>query len=499
MNKYSSIIISIITFFLISVSCNSPSNEFNVKIYGATGDGKTMDTEAINKTINACSNAGGGKVLFPSGGTYLTGSIHLKSNIVYEIEKGATVLGAPNGINAYDHPEPNEWDKYQDFGHSHYHNSLMWGENVENISFTGGGEINGGGIARSTVPAGDGNKAIAIKGGNNIYFQNIKINQGGWFAIILNNCRNINIDSVIVHTNRDGIDLMSCSDVAIRNSEIHSDRYENGEIKGGDDAIGIKSDYALGRKINSENIIIENCVVSSGGANGIQFGSETVGNFKNITVKNVTIERANKAGIGITSNDGAVIEDVAYINIRMSKVQTPFFILISDQGRSPENPKPGKIKNILFEDIVAEDCYGYEKKRVSTATISGLPGYTVDNVVFKNVSITYKGGGSKEDAQIKPPYMRKTDSGVSYSPRGMGKRPASGFYIRHARDIKFENLKIHFEKSDYRPIFVLNDVKEIEIIDPDIQTFKETGTDIIARSVSGLKVSPVHSLRIVNE
>jgi len=81
----------------------------------------------------------------------------------------------------------------------------------------------------------------------------------------------------------------------------------------------------------------------------------------------------------------------------------------------------------------------------------------------------------------------------------LGKRPASGFYIRHARDIKFEKLKIRFEKPDYRPIFVLNDVKDIEIFDPNIQTFKETGTDIIARSVSGLKISPVHSLRIVNE
>lgn len=489
----SNIFYPVIFFVLLLNSCSNNSNVFNIKKYGATGDGKTFDTNAINAAISACSEAGGGTVLFPADGTYLTGSVHLKSNIEYNIEKGATIMGAPNGIDAYDPPEPNKWDKYQDFGHSHFHNSLMWGENIDNITFTGGGEINGGGIVRNTVPAGDGNKAIAIKVGNNITFKNIIINQGGWFAIILNGCKNIVIDSVIVNTTRDGIDLMSCSDVSITNSEFHSNRYENGRIDGGDDAIGIKSDYALGKKINSENIVIDNCILSSGGANGIQFGSETVGNFKNITVSNITIKHANKAGIGITSNDGAVIENVTYRNIKMSKIQTPFFISVSNRGRTPEKTEAGKIKNIIFENIVADDCYGYVKKRVNTATISGLPESTIDDLIFRNVFITYKEGGKKEDALITPPYPE------NYAPRAMEKRPASGFFIRHARNVKFENLKIRFENPDYRPAFVLNDVKNIQIIKPDIQIFPEALTDILAKSVTGLVQFPDNTLRIINK
>src|SRR5581483_7915501 len=120
---------------------------FDVKKYGATGDGKTLDTPAINKAIDAASAAGGGTVFF-SAGTYLSGSIHLKSNVTLFLDSGA-VIQASADPEAYDAAEPNpDIEKYQDYGHSHWRNSLMWGENLENVAILGQGLINGKALTR---------------------------------------------------------------------------------------------------------------------------------------------------------------------------------------------------------------------------------------------------------------------------------------------------------------------------------------------------------------
>ena len=119
---------------------------FDVKSFGAKGDGKTPDRESINKAIDAASAAGGGTVYFPAG-TYLTGSIRLRSNITLQFEPGVRIEASADPA-AYDAPEPNEWEKYQDFGHSHFHNSLIWGENLENVSIIGDGLISGQALSR---------------------------------------------------------------------------------------------------------------------------------------------------------------------------------------------------------------------------------------------------------------------------------------------------------------------------------------------------------------
>ena len=119
---------------------------FDVRKYGAKGDGKALDSPAINKAIDAAAAAGGGTVLFPAG-TYRSFSIRLKSNVALYLDQGATILAADprDGDGKYDLPEPNQWDQYQDFGHSHWRNSLIWGENLENISILGPGRIWGKG------------------------------------------------------------------------------------------------------------------------------------------------------------------------------------------------------------------------------------------------------------------------------------------------------------------------------------------------------------------
>ncbi|WP_171597393.1 glycoside hydrolase family 28 protein [Marinifilum caeruleilacunae] len=483
--KYTTFLLNLL---LLSTSIFSNPNTLekeilNIKDFGAKGDGLTIDTKAINAAIDACSKSKNAKVIVPPG-QYISGSIHLKSNIILEIQEGAEILGAPVGIHAYDDPEPNQWDMYQDFGHSHYHNSMILGENLENIKITGKGTINGNNhvLRDNKYGNGDANKLIAMKLCNNITIEGVTLKLGGHFAIILNGCNGVTIKKIAIYTQNDGIDLMACSNVTISNCEIECIRYEGGQKVGGDDAIGIKSDYSLGYALPCENITITNCFLSSG-CNAIQFGSETVGDIKNVKVTNCVIEHADKAGLGITSNDGSIIENIVFRNITMSKIANPFFILITNRGRAGNNPKIGAIKNVLFENIECRDVYGYIKNRVFTSMISGLPGHHIESVKFKNINMTLRGNVDEFDADRKIPFHTK------YTPRSFGKRPSSGFYCRYAKNISFQNVIIELEKPDVRPLFFFDHVSEIDIANFDSKTCSEENGHIVLKKSDTIRLA----------
>src|SRR5438045_236149 len=308
---------------------------FEVRQFGARGDGTNLDTASINRAIDAAAAAGGGTVLFPAG-NYLSVSIHLKSNVALYLDHGANIVAAETapGI-AYDSPEPNQWDAYQDFGHSHWHNSLIWGENLVNVSILGPGKIWGKGLVRSgnqsrtkgqndalakapadpktgpwgypnardAVENGWGNKSISLKLCRNVIIRDISILHGGHFAILATGVDNLTIDNVKIDTNRDGIDVDACKNVRISNCSVNSPF---------DDAICPKSSYALGYARATENVTITNCQVSGydegtfldgtykrefRNPNGtfsptarIKFGTESNGGFKNITVSNCVFD-----------------------------------------------------------------------------------------------------------------------------------------------------------------------------------------------------------------
>ncbi len=252
---------------------------FNVRDFGAVGDGKHLDSPAIDKAITAAADAGGGTVLVPAG-TYLSGSIHLKSNIHLQIDAGATILGAPQKMNAYDETEPFTIGGYQDGGHCFFHNSLIWGENLTNVFITGNGMINGGGLVRSDKPLDEmvgfdhfnpphtnaepgirlGNKAIALKLCRNVLIRDVTIFHGGHFAILVTGCDNLTVDNVTMDTDRDGIDIDCCRNTMVSNCRINSPN---------DDGLCPKSTYALGEWRPTENLTIVNCQVSGFGGRHI--------------------------------------------------------------------------------------------------------------------------------------------------------------------------------------------------------------------------------------
>ncbi|MBU6410255.1 MAG: right-handed parallel beta-helix repeat-containing protein, partial [Verrucomicrobia bacterium] len=216
---------------------------FNVRNFGARGNGTALDNPAINQAIDAAARAGGGTVLVPAG-TYLCGSIHLKSNVHLVIGSGAVILGAPQRLNAYDLTEPWTGTAYQDGGHTYFHNSLIWGENLTNVFITGHGMIAGGGLVRgdglldrmcgfnhwqhpnpsheAMPPVRLGNKAIALKLCRNVLIRDVTIYHGGHFAILVTGCTDMTVDNVTMDTDRDGIDIDACRNTMVSNCRINS-------------------------------------------------------------------------------------------------------------------------------------------------------------------------------------------------------------------------------------------------------------------------------------
>jgi polygalacturonase len=431
---------------------------FDVRTYGAKGDGKSLDTQAINKAIDAASQAGGGTVYFKSG-TYLSYSIHLKSNIALYIDQGATILAADS--TGYDPAEPNEFLKYQDFGHSHFHNSLIWGENLENISILGQGMIYGKGLVREgdRKPVGTGNKAISLRQCRNVDIRDISILYGGHFAILATGVDNLTIDNLKIDTNRDGMDIDCCKNVKVSNCSVNSPQ---------DDGICLKADYAIGKFKDTEDVTITNCLVSgfdtgsmldgtytkikNGAKNPtgrIKFGTESSGGFKNITISNCVFD--NCRGLALETVDGGLLEDVSITNITMRNiVNAPIFLRLGSRMRSPEGTPIGELRRINISNFVV---YNADPRYASI--ISGIPGHDIKDVKLRDIRIYYQGGGTKEQAALVP-----AENEIKYpEPSMFGEIPCYGFFIRHVSGIEMNNVEVSYMKDDVRSAFWMNDVK----------------------------------------
>ena len=524
----------------VAVAAGAP-RVFDVRAFGATGDGKTLDTGAINKAIDAASAAGGGTVYF-SAGTFATYSVHLKSNIALYLDHGATLLAAdPPAVGepgGYDAPEPNAFDWYEDFGHSHWHNSLIWGENLENVSILGPGTIFGRGLSkgtgrkdplpgeprqggaggarganpangtapaaapagpfgypgRDTLPAGVGNKSIALKNSHNVTIRDVSIRHGGHFALLATGVDNLTIDNVKVDTNRDGFDIDCCWNVRISNCSVNSPW---------DDAIVLKSCYALGALRATENVTIANCYVTAGFLSGtlldgtfqraptnyashtgrIKFGTESNGGFKNITIANCTFEDCQ--GLALEIVDGGIMEDVTINNIAMREIiSAPIFIRLGNRARGPEGTTVGAIRRVNISNVTVNNA----RYRLGSI-ISGIPGHPIEDVRISNLHFVQQGGGSKEEAARVPP-----ESETAYPEPGMfGTMPSYGFFVRHVKNLEMRDVDLTFLKDEQRPVMVLTDVAGADFDHikarrtPEVPFFILKGvSDFTVRSIPGL-------------
>lgn len=444
----------------------------DVRRFGAKGDGRTIDTPAINKAIDEAAARGGGTVFFPAG-TYACYTIRLKSRVTLHLDNGATILAAPppqDGRGGYDLAEPMDpvIATYQDFGHCHWRNSLIWGEGLHDVAITGDGLIWGKGLGRGdgkdnwlkdpTGP-GTGNKAIALKNCRNVLLRDFRVLEGGWFALLATGVDNMTIDNLLVDTNRDGFDIDCCRNVRVTRCTVNSPW---------DDGICPKSSFALGYPRITENLTISDCFVTGNYQVGsvldgswkpmppefaskvhgrIKFGTETNGGFRNIAITNCVFDQSQ--GLALETVDGGVFEDVVISNITMrGNFSSPLFLRLGKRMRGPAGRPIGTMKRILIQNLTSSGG------PMLPSIIAGLHERPIEDVKISDVYLSQRGGAPEAMARVVPPLAE-----LAYpEPNMFGDLPATGFFVRCARNLEMSNVEVAVETADPRPAFRLEDV-----------------------------------------
>lgn len=457
----------------------------DVRDFGARGDGQAIDSEAINAAIGAAAQAGGGTVRLPPG-RYLSFSIRLASRVTLRLEEGCVLLAADPARHGgtYDPPEDNPHDLYQDFGHSHWRNSLIWGEGLDDVAIEGPGRIDGEGLTREgpgsrwrrqagefplsmaglsaeamaeLVPEraamiGQGNKAIALKRCRRARLSRFTLARGGHFALLATGCEDLTIENLLVDTNRDGLDIDGCSRVLITGCRINTPN---------DDAIVLKASMALGEALPTEDVEIVGCHVSGfdpgsvlDGTFGrtqrvspdqdrvtgrIKIGTESNGDFRRIRIRDCILERSR--GLALETVDGGTIEDVEIDDVRLIEMTSaPLFLRLGARLRGPDGATPGALRRVRVRNLAGADA-----RADLPVIIAGLPDQPIQDVTLENLVLSFDGGAVA--AGQAPPELPDAYP----EPRMFGDPPAWGLWARHVTGLRIEGLSLSANAADARP------------------------------------------------
>ncbi|MBM3860126.1 MAG: glycoside hydrolase family 28 protein [Verrucomicrobia bacterium] len=460
---------------------------FSVTNYGAVGDGKTLCTQAIQKTIDACAAAGGGTVRL-TGGTYLSGSLVLKSHVTLHVERGATLLGSPNPS---DYPEnPHAFPSR--FTTEHGRCSLITAEKAENVAIEGRGTIDGqswgaemkaliGSIRSRKTKEGMRPLVLRFSECRNVKIRDITLKRSAFWMQNYLACEDVLIEGITVEnvgpTNTDGLDLDGCKDVRIANCRIISR----------DDSLCLKSTSDR----PCENVVVTNCILSSR-CNAIKCGTDSTGGFINFSVSDCVVTNSG-CGISLELVDGGKLERVRISNINMHSVANPIFVRLGNRGRGQETPSPGILRNVIIRNVQAEDV-----TNLTGCAITGLPDHPVENITLDNIRITFKGGGIREDAlRDVPEWPERYPEFFMFAPEGVemfknreaGRLPAYGFWVRHARNVRLTHLDLRFAQPDQRPALFFDDAQDVTVSNLTAQSVAQTPALIWLRQTNGALIS----------
>lgn len=472
-------------FLLMTMLCLplAAQGKIDVKDFGAVGDGTNIDSPAINAALEKASKNGGDTVVVPKG-IYLCYSVHLQSNITLHLEKGAVLKAAQVSADAgYDEAEPND-SHYQDFGHSHWHNSLLWGENLHHLTIEGGGLIDGSDVLYRGEPKRGytgmpiANKALALRDCNHVTIRDISFLKCGHFAMLLTGVDDLLIENVTADTNRDGFDIDCCERVTVRGCHVNTMN---------DDAIVLKCSFALGWPKPMQQVVIEDCHVSGydvgsffdgtrttntmkapdgdGPTGRIKLGTESNGGFRDITIRRCTFTHCR--GLALETVDGAPMEKIYVSDIKMADIcNSPIYIRLGDRMRAPAGFHPSSVNDICIRNIHVTDA----DSRYA-CLIAGVKGNRVRGVKIDSLYVQFRGGLTLEDVRLQRgcnPFFfseKRPASQIGESnypePSAHGIQPAWGFSIIHAEDIELRNIHLETINKDERPWLYKRDAKRI--------------------------------------
>lgn len=463
--------IYLIVLIICFLSTTLYAKEYNIIDFGAVADTSKLSTEAIQKALDECSSSGGGQVVVPAG-HFKTGTIILKSNVDFHFENGAILYGSKN-LNDYIKFKP----EYISLRTQEATIQLIYAENVENVSITGFGEINGQGSGFKKLSLNDEGitrpHLIRFISSTNVTIENISLkNSACWMQHYLA-CEKLQIRGVRVFNrnnfNNDALDLDGCRNVTVSDFISDSD----------DDGITLKSTSPK----PCENIAITNCVISSR-CNAIKMGTESNGGFKNISISNCVVKpseikeptffghETGTSGIALEIVDGGIMEGISINNIQIDGTEAPIFIRLGNRARSYK-------KDLIIDHTGTLGEISISNIRIKNSgkigcSITGQPGFPVNNVRLSNIVLEQEGGGTLKDL------LKEVEEKSKDYPDGnmFSTLPAFGFYIRHATNISFDGILMSTKMNDVRPALYLDDVSQSNFSNLQIQSNEGNSANI---------------------
>ncbi len=422
--------------------------DYNITAYGAVNDTTRLSTAAVQRAIDECSQAGGGRVVVPTG-SYKIGTIVLKSNVNLHLEHGATLYGSTD-LADY---RPMKSD-YVSLRTQTETIQLVYADNTDNVVIDGYGTIDGRGRSFKKLSWNDEGitrpHLLRFIQSRDVTVKDITLrNSGCWMQHYLA-CDRVRIDGIKVKNrnnyNNDALDIDGCHDVVVTGMIADSD----------DDAITLKSTSPR----MCENVTITGCVVSSH-CNAIKLGTETNGGFRNINISGICVKPSEDqtsqyfglprgiSAVSLEIVDGGVLENVSVSGITVEGTESPIFVRLGNRGRGYYEGQVinevGRIRDVKIDNVIVRNAGN------TGCSVTGLPGHPVENVRLSNILVCHKGGAKKTPV---PADEKEKD----YPEATMwGTLPAKGFFVRHARGVVFDNVEIRTDEPDERPEYVCED------------------------------------------
>lgn len=473
---------SILEINILAKEVNFPIEQRLIAVNeGAIPDGKTLNTDLIQSLIDRLHKQGGGELIFTQG-KYLIGSIFLKSNVKLYLEKNAILLGSTN---------PKDYNSTLSIPKGVLRKddsklALIMAVDAKNISIEGKGIIDGQGrnlalnidslhhigecidsqynYRRMRPNETMRPKLFYVHNSQNIKINGLSLRNSACWGVTFDSCSNVILSNLHVfnraYWNNDGIDITDCKRVVIESCNVNS----------ADDGICLKS---YNSSSCNDSIIIKKCIIRSS-ASAIKFGSASHGGFKNIKIDGIHIFDTYRSAIAIESVDGGQIENIRIRNIIAKNTGNAIFVRLGNRSGG----SVGCIRGVRIENMEVDIPFGrpdinYDMRGPDVpffhnpipASITGIPGYQVEDVSIKNIKISYPGRASRGMAYIPLSRLGQVPEKVEEYPEYtmFGELPAWGFYVRHVKNIDFENITLIVRNEDYRPAIIFDDTKKITI------------------------------------